>query len=234
MISASQRTDAPSTAKVMLSESTCDKDSSGCMEMSNSNLGWQRWTGISVQTLASEGSEVSAHLIGDAGDLACDGLVHDGVLSGRFRFNASGAFPETMKSIGFDGVTPRKQLSFLMLDVTASWAKAMQTLGVTELSTSKLSGLRALRVDADYIHAMAAAGYPELRADKLIQMKAVGVTPEKAHEAKTMGFQPSEQELIQMSIFKIDRSFVDRMRARGLNDLTLAKLIKIKAFKLED
>jgi hypothetical protein len=110
----------------------------------------------------------------------------------------------------------------------------MQGLGVTELSANKLSGLRALHVDADYIHEMAAAGYPELRAGKLTEMKAVGVTPEKAHEAKAMGFQPTEQELIQMSIFKIDRPFVERMRARGLNDMTLAKLIKIKIFKLED
>ena len=37
-----------------------------------------------------------------------------------------------------------------------------------------------------------------------------------------------------MSIFKIDRPFVERMRAKGLNDLTLAKLIQVKIFKLED
>jgi hypothetical protein len=35
-------------------------------------------------------------------------------------------------------------------------------------------------------------------------------------------------------IFKIDRPFVERMRARGLKDLTVASLIKIKIFKLED
>jgi hypothetical protein len=95
-------------------------------------------------------------------------------------------------------------------------------------------GLKALHVDLDYIHGMAAAGYPELRANKLTEMKAVGVTPEKAQEAKSLGFHPTEQELTQMSIFKIDRPFVERMRARGLKDLTLASLIKIKIFKLED
>jgi len=49
-----------------------------------------------------------------------------------------------------------------------------------------------------------------------------------------MGFQPSEQDLVQMSVFKIDRPFVDRMRARGLKDLTLPKLIQIKVFKLDN
>jgi len=62
----------------------------------------------------------------------------------------------------------------------------------------------------------------------------VGVTPEKAKEAKSMGFQPSEQDLIQMSVFKIDRPFVERMRARGLTNLSLQKLIQIKIFKLDD
>lgn len=238
MISENRRSDMSSTAQVMLSESNCDKDknssSCGCTEMTNSSLEWRRWAGVSLQMLNAEGSTLSAHLTGDAGDLSCDGVVHDGVLSGRFRFNASPAFTKEMAAIGFDDITARKQLSFLMLDVTPAWTKDMKSLGVTDLSTNKLMGLRALHVDADYIHAIAAAGYPELRANKLTEMKAVGVTPEKAREAKAMGFQPTEQELIQMSIFKIDRPFVERMRARGLNDLTLAKLIKIKIFKLED
>jgi hypothetical protein len=110
----------------------------------------------------------------------------------------------------------------------------MKDDGVTELTTGKLMGLRALHVDHDYVRGMAAAGYPELRAGKLTEMKAVGVTPEKAQEAKALGFQPTEQELIQMSIFKIDRPFVERMRAKGLTDLTVAKLIKVKIFKLDE
>jgi hypothetical protein len=234
MISASQQLDKSSTSQVMLSESNCDKNSGGCMDMSNSSIDWRRWTGVTQQALQADGTQVSARVIGDAGELACDGLVHDGVLAGRFRFNASPSFAGTMAAMGFDGITPRKQLSFLMLDVTPAWAREMRSLGVIELTTNKLTGLRALHVDADYIHAIAAAGYPELRAGKLTEMKAVGVTPEKVRDAKAMGFQPTESELIQMSIFKIDRPFVERMRARGLNDLTLAKLIKIKIFKLEE
>jgi len=234
MVSASQPSDKPSGAQVMLSESNCDKATGGCMEMSNSSLAWSRWQGISRQSLQAESSSASAHLTGEAGDLICEGVVRDGVLSGRFHFTANPTFVHTMADLGFDGITPRKQLSFLMLDITPAWTREIKALGVTDLTTSKLTGLCALHVDADYIHAMAAAGYPELRANKLTEMKAVGVTPDKARDARAMGFQPTEQELIQMSIFKIDRPFVDRMRARGLEDLTLAKLIKIKIFKLED
>ncbi len=234
MIAASQSADKQPAMQMMLSESNCEKSNENCTEMSHSNFDWKGWSGISPQSLQEEGSQVSAHRTGDAGDLVCEGVVHDATLAGRFRFNASPSFAASMAAIGFDGITPHKQLSFLMLDVNLAWVKQMQSLGVTELSTNKLISLRALHVDADYIHAMAAAGYPELRAGKLTEMKAVGVTPEKAREARAMGFQPTEQELTQMSIFKIDKPFVDRMRSRGLNDLTLAKLIKIKIFKLEE
>lgn len=234
MVSISQRIDKPSTAQVTLSESNCEKDTRGCMEMSNSHLEWSRWEGVSPQALEGEGGKLAANITGDAGDLVCDGIVHDGVLSGRFRFTASETYPQVMDALGFDGITPRKQLSFLMLDITPAWAEEMKALGIIDLTTNKLTGLRALHVDAEYVHAMAAAGYPELSAGKLTEMKAIGVTPEKAREARAMGFQPTEQELIQMSIFKIDRPFVDRMRARGLQNLTLASLIKIKIFKLDN
>jgi hypothetical protein len=164
----------------------------------------------------------------------CSGSVHDGVLTGRYQFTPNEGFRKEMASMGFDEITPRKQLSFLMLDVTTAWVKEMKGLGVTDLTTGKLMGLRALHVGPEYIHAMSAAGYPELRADKLTEMKAVGVTPEKVQEAKSLGFAPTEQELIQMCIFHIDRPFVERMRAHGLKDLTLEKLIKIRIFKVDE
>jgi hypothetical protein len=234
MLSESRFEREPSTTQIMLAGSECHNGHDNCSEMNNSSIAWNRWTGVSHALLQSEGAQLNARMSGEAGELTCDGTVHDSVLAGRYRFAPSVSFAQQMDSLGFDGVTPRKQLSFLMLDINIPWTKQMKAAGITEMSTNKLISLRALHVDPDYVHAMAAAGYPELRANKLTEMKAVGVTPEKVREAKTLGFQPTEQELIQMSIFKIDRPFVDRMRAKGLNDLTLARLIKIKIFKLED
>jgi hypothetical protein len=235
MISESQRVDRPSTSQLMMAETGCSKGpDEGCTNTNNSTVEWSRWTGVSLAQLQGAGAALTAKMTGEAGELECSGIVHDGVLSGRYRFSPNASFPQKMAAMGFDGITERKQLSFLMLDISTAWVKEMQGLGVTELSTNKLTGLRALHVDANYIHAMAAAGYPELRANKLTEMKAVGVTPERAQEARSLGFQPTEQELVQMSIFKIDRPFVERMRAKGLGDLTVAKLIKIKIFKLDD
>ncbi len=222
------------TADVVLRGSGCADEEHDCGTSENSNIAWARWSGVSPQALEQEGSQVTGEMKGDAGVLRCSGTVHDGVLAGRYQFTPDAGFVEKMSSMGFGGITPRKQEGFLMLDVSTAWVQQMRDAGVTELTTEKLMGLRALRVDVDYVRGMAAAGYPELRANKLTEMKAVGVTPEKAREARALGFQPTEGELVQMSIFKIDRPFVERMRARGLKDLTLAKLIQVKIFKLDD
>jgi hypothetical protein len=220
-------------AQVVLRGSDCGDDGRHC-SMSTDNMAWERWTGISSGELKQEGAQRIARLKGDAGELDCSGTVHDGVLAGKAQFTPNPAFVQTMASMGFSGINPQKQQLFLILGVTIPWVQQMKEDGVTELTTSSLMGLGALHVDDGYIRGMAAAGYPELRAGKLTEMKAVGVTPEKAAEAKALGFQPNEQELIQMSLFKIDRPFVERMRAKGLPNLTLAELIKIKIFKLDD
>jgi hypothetical protein len=222
------------TAQVMFRSSDCSEDGKDCSMSHDSGMAWSRWTGVSPEALKQEGAQLTGRMSGDAGEIQCSGTVHDALLAGRYTFTPNPAFLQKMSAMGFDEITPRKQLGFLMLDISTAWVQQMKDDGVTELTTGKLMGLRALHVDHDYVRGMAAAGYPELRAGKLTEMKAVGVTPEKAQEAKALGFQPTEQELIQMSIFKIDRAFVERMRAKGLTDLTLAKLIKVKIFKLEE
>lgn len=230
----SHRPDRPDKAQLMLAQTDCNNSTGGCTDTNNSSIEWSRWTAVSAEMLQKEGATLTARMSAEPGELTCNGNVHDGVLSGRYQFTPSEAFVKEMSSMGFDGITPTKQLGFLMLDVTTAWVKDMKGLGVTELSTNKLMGMKALNVTSEYIREMSAAGYPELHAGKLTEMKAVGVTPEKVQEAKSLGFTPTEHELIQMSIFHIDRPFVERMRARGLSDLSLEKLIKIKIFKLDE
>lgn len=238
MLSSAHRASQSDKLQLVLAPTDCGEDrgedSEHCTDMNNASIEWSRWTGVSAEMLGKDGATLAARMNAEAGDLVCNGSVHDGVLSGRYQFTPNEVFRKEMASMGFDEITPRKQLGFLMLDVTTAWVKEMKGLGVTDLSTGKLMGLKTLHIDPEYIRVMSAVGYPELRAGKLTEMKAVGVTPDKVQEAKSLGFAPTEQELIQMCIFHVDRPFVEKMRARGLNDLTLEKLIKIKIFKVDE
>jgi len=110
----------------------------------------------------------------------------------------------------------------------------MKDAGIRGMTSEKLMGLRALGVNAAYVKGMSAAGYPELEADKLTGMKAVGVSPEKVAQVHALGFKPSQEELIQMSVFKIDAPFIERMKAKGFTNPTISQLVKIKIFKLDE
>jgi hypothetical protein len=206
----------------------------------DSDMSWSRWTGITPADLQREGANMDARLKGEAGEIRCVGTVHDSEIHGAYAFTPNEQFPSRMEALGlsFSNQTAKQTndrlQGYTMLDVTTEWIKAMKDAGVQGMTADNLMGLRALQVDPAYVHAMAAAGYPEIDAGKLTGMKAVGVSPEKVQEIGAMGYSPTQDELIQMSVFKIDAPFVERMKSKGLKNLTIAKLVQIKVFKLDE
>jgi hypothetical protein len=206
----------------------------------DSDMSWSRWTGVTPADLQREGASIDARLKGDAGEMRCVGTVHGSEIHGTYSFTPNPDFPRSMEALGLSisNQTDQKMndrlQGYTMLDVSIEWIKAMKDAGVKGMTADNIMGLRALGVDPAYVHGMAAAGYPELDADKLTGMKAVGVSPEKVKQIRAMGFSPTQDELIQMSVFKIDAAFVERMKAKGLKDLTIAKLVQIKIFKLDE
>jgi hypothetical protein len=206
----------------------------------DSDMPWSRWTGVAPADLQREGATIDARLKAEAGEMRCVGTVHESEMHGTYSFTPDSEFPRRMEALGFSfSNQTAKQMNdrlqgYAMLDVTIEWIKAMKDAGVQGMNAENIMGLRALNVDPAYVHGMAAAGYPELDAGKLTGMKAVGVTPEKVQQIRAMGYSPTQEELIQMSVFKIDAAFVERMKARGFQNLTIAQLVKIKVFKLDE
>lgn len=200
----------------------------------DSEMQWSRWTGIAPEDLQHEGAAIDARMTAESGEMRCAGKVHDGSLQGSYSFTPNPDFVKRMEAMGFHDQTPERLQGYAMLDVTIAWIKDLKEAHVTDMTAENLMGLRALKVDAAYVRAMASDGYPELEAQKLTSMKAVGVTPEKVQAVRAMGYSPNEEELIQMSVFKIDAPFVARMKARGFKNLTIAQLVQIKVFKLDE
>ncbi len=206
----------------------------------DSDMSWSRWTGVTPADLQREGASIDARMKGEAGEMRCVGAVHNSEMHGAYTFTPDMEFTHRMEALGFSFPSESTQQmndrlqGYVMLDVTTEWVKAMKDAGVQGMTSENIMGLRALGVDPAYIHAMAADGYPELDAGKLTGMKAVGVTPEKVKQIRAMGYSPTQDELIQMSVFKIDAPFVERMKAKGLKNLTIAKLVQIKVFKLDE
>jgi hypothetical protein len=200
----------------------------------SSDMVWVKWTGIKPEDLQREGADIDARRSAEAGEIRCVGKVHDGALHGTYSFTPDAHFAKRMEAMGFDDQTPDRLEGYAMLDVTIGWVQEMKEAHVSGMTSSNIMGLRALKVDAAYVHGMSAAGYPELRADKLTGMKAVGVSLEKVQAVRAMGFNPTQEELIQMSVFKIDAPFVQRMKDRGFKNPTIGQLVQIKIFKLDE
>ena len=215
------------------------KPEKNCHE-GDSDMSWSRWSGVTPADLQHEGASIDARMKGEAGEMRCIGTVHASEMHGTYSFTPDMEFTHRMEALGFSFPNQTAQQTndrlqgYVMLDITIEWAKAMKDAGVQGMSAENIMGLRALGVDSAYVHGMATAGYPELDAGKLTGMKAVGVSPEKVQQIRALGYSPTQDELIQMSVFKIDAPFVERMKARGLNNLTIAKLVQIKVFKLDE
>jgi hypothetical protein len=200
----------------------------------NTNIAWSKWTGIISGDLRREEAAIDARMKANAGEMRCSGTVHDAAMRGTFAFTPDPEFAKRMEAMGFENQTPKQLRDYAFLDVTTAWVKDLKSAGVQGMTAENLSGLRALGVDQDFVKGMAAAGYPELRSYKLTSMKAVGVSPAKIQAIREMGFSPTEDELIEMSVFKIDAPFVNRMKARGFQNLTISQLVKIKVFRLDE
>ena len=193
-----------------------------------------RLTGITVADLGRDGAQLTAALAADAGKLTCSGTVHSGTLKGDALFTPNAVFAAHMEQMGFSGLDSEKLMAYALLDVESGWVQSMQEAGIEGLTTDNLIALRIFKADPAYAKSFVALGYPLPSADQLIAMRVQGVNGEEIREIRALGYQPTFDELVQIRIFQVTPDFIRRMEARGLKNLTIAKLVQIKIFKLDE
>jgi hypothetical protein len=193
-----------------------------------------RFTGIALSDLSREGAHLTATLAAEAGVFTCAGIVRDGELSGESLFTPDAAFVVRMEQIGFSGYDSDKLQAYALLNVQSGWVLSLQHIGIEGLTADKLIALRVFNVDPAYVKSMTALGYALPTADQLIALKSQGVDPAEVREIRALGYQPTLDELIQICIFKITPDFIHHMEDRGFKNLTIAKLVQIRIFKLAD
>ncbi|MGA7525369.1 MAG: hypothetical protein WBW84_23165 [Acidobacteriaceae bacterium] len=215
-------------------EEGCDADPTDCHNHDSDNLPLSNFTGFTLASLQHEGARVDAVFAAEAGRLTCSGIVHDLTLQGDFTFVPSLAFVDHMRQMGFSGFDSHKLEAYTLFHIEIAWVQSLQSAGVDGMDSGNIIALRIFKVDAAYVRDMAALGYPRLPAGKLIAFKVQGVNPEEIRQYRALGYQPDPGQLIQMRIFKITPDFIKRMQTRGLGDLTIAKLVQIRIFKLAD
>jgi hypothetical protein len=190
--------------------------------------------GFTLADLRREGAHVDAVLRAEAGTITCSGAVHDGKLSGAFNFVPDPAFVDRMLQMGYRDLDEEKLQAYTLFRIGTAWVRSLQDAGVGGMDSGNLIALRIFHADTDYIHSLNALGYPTPDAGKLITLRVHRVDVEEVKQIRDLGYQPTLDELIQMRIFNITPDFIHRMQARGLNHLTISKLVQIRIFNLAD
>jgi hypothetical protein len=193
-----------------------------------------RLTGISIADLGREGSHLTATLVAEAGTFTCAGAVSDNSLEGDAVFTPNPTFVSRMEQMGFTGFDSEKLMACALLNVETDWVRSVQQTGIHGITTDNIIALRIFNVDPDYIHGIVALGYDLPNAEQLIGLRVQGVNAAEVKEIRALGYQPTLDELVQIRIFKITPDFIRRMQARGLKNLTIAKLVQIRIFDLAE
>lgn len=201
---------------------------------SDSNVPLQYFTGLTLADFEREGAHLSVSMPAEAGNLTCAGDVHELRLSGDYTFTPNPAFVEHMGRLGFTGFTSEKLEAYTLFHIESSWVEGLQSAGVSGMTTDNLIAMRIFRIDPTFVRSMAGLGYANLGAEKLIAFAVQGVNPDEVKQYRAMGYQPNADELIQMRIFKVTPDFIERMKKRGFDKLTIAKLVQIRIFNLAD
>jgi hypothetical protein len=139
-----------------------------------------------------------------------------------------------MAKLGFTGYDAQKLEAYTFLDVTSDFARSLQQANIHGVTIDNLIALRIFKIDPAYAESFVSMGYEQPDADKLIALKVQGVNADEVKQIRALGYQPSLDELIQIRIFKITPDFVQRMQNRGFKNLTIAKLVQIRIFKLAE
>ena len=213
-------------------DSDCSGDHHCGSNFSNESL--NRFTGFTLADLDREGAQVTATLAAESGTFTCTGVVHAHELVGDSLFTPDAAFVDRMDKLGFRGYDSKKLEAYAFLNVTSDYARSLQQANIKGITTDNLIALRIFKIDPAYAQSFVSMGYEQPDADKLIGLKVQGVNDEEVRQIRALGLKPTLDELIQIRIFKITPDFVHRMQDRGLKDLTIAKLVQIRIFKLDE
>jgi hypothetical protein len=199
-----------------------------------SNESMSRFTGITAADLNSDGGHLTATLSGEAGTFTCTGTVQDHELSGDALFTPDSAFVDRMGQLGFTGLDTEKLQAYTFVNVTTDYVRSLQQAHIQRINIDNLIALRIFNIDPAYAQTFPSMGYELPDADKLIGLKVQGVNADEVKQIRALGYQPTLDELIQIRIFKITPDFVRRMQDRGFKNLTIAKLVQIRIFKLAE
>lgn len=219
--------------RMAIEREPCAEGFSHC-NTSDTDVPVSQFSGFSLADLERDGAHLDAAMTAEAGTIRCSGTVHASALRGDYTFTPDAQFVGRMQQMGFSGFDSEKLQAYTLFHIDTAWVKSLQAAGVTDMDSGNLIALRIFRITPEFVRSMDALGYPHLPAGKLIAFGVHGVNPDEVKQIRALGYDPNADELIQMRIFRVTPDFIRRMQSRGFKNLTIAKLVQVRIFKLAE
>ena len=229
-ITASEHADK---VRLALEREPCAEGVSHC-NTSDTDVLVSQFSGFSLADLERDGAHLDAGMTAEAGTIRCSGTVHASALRGDYTFTPDAQFVGRMQQMGFSDFNTEKLQAYTLFHIDTAWVKALQAEGVAEMDSGNLIALRIFRITPEFVRSMDALGYHHLPAGRLIAFGVHGVNPDEVKQIRALGYDPNADELIQMRIFRVTPDFIRRMQSRGFKNLTIAKLVQVRIFKLAE
>ncbi|MDF1506478.1 hypothetical protein PYV61_26220, partial [Roseisolibacter sp. H3M3-2] len=135
-----------------------------------------RFDGLAPAALTS-GGDASFTMRRDAGTFRFVGQFRDGRGRGRFVFQPSSAFADSLERLGMDRPTPAQQFELARHGLELAFLDELAAQGYERPTTRELARVALTGVDLAYLRAMGALGYRFGRVAALVRLSNQGVDP---------------------------------------------------------
>jgi hypothetical protein len=124
----------------------------------------------------------------DAGTVQFTGKFEGEQGMGRYEFQPSASYAETMRAAGIEFNDDENQMVFFMVIVQKGYPQMLKDNGYTKFEKNDLIPLAALKVDAAYIQSLKKNGYSNISVHDLIPLKSLNIDGAYIDEIRKAGY----------------------------------------------
>jgi predicted metallopeptidase len=198
-----------------------------------SNYKISDFEGLSSDQINSTNSTASFRMVREAGTIDFEGVFHNGLGTGTFRFTANPAFVENMRSRGYANISQERLFTATFLNLTMAFIDDLRSAGFGDLGIEELFKARIFNVTPQFMSEMKSIGFPGLGMEDLVKARIFKIDADFARQVKEMGFANDSMEgLVKLRIFKVTPEFLREMRTSNFPNLSSEEAVKLRIFKV--
>jgi hypothetical protein len=145
-----------------------------------------------------------------------------------------GVSPELMKAVknaGYD-MPVREIVELRIHGVTPEYLAGLRASGLRP-AAKELVEMRIHDVSPDYLAGLAQAGYGRLNTREIVDLRLHGVGPDLVRQARSLGYDFTARELIEMRNHGVDGGYLDKLASSGFKKLSAQQIIKLRTHGID-